>query len=197
MQYLKEDVKDKIIASALKEFSQKGFLGASIRDIAHNANVATGNVYRYFENKHDLFDFIIGPIYNKITDYILDIVRVSDSSVNAICQINSIKDKLLEIFKLHSTEFLILMDKSQDTRYENTKEELILQTDNIIKSKLFDCLVEKGFKIRDESMSYVLSSTLVEGICIILRNYEDVEKINFLVGQLIDILFDDIQNRLK
>ena len=45
MQYLKDEVKSRIISSALKEFHDKGFLDASMRRIAKEANVAIGNVY--------------------------------------------------------------------------------------------------------------------------------------------------------
>ncbi|MCX7667930.1 MAG: FGGY family carbohydrate kinase, partial [Atribacterota bacterium] len=48
---IKEEIKSAIISSALKEFYEKGFLDASMREIAKNSNVAIGNMYRYFKNK--------------------------------------------------------------------------------------------------------------------------------------------------
>ena len=38
MQYLKKDIKDRIIAAAIEEFKFNGYSNASIRNIANNAD---------------------------------------------------------------------------------------------------------------------------------------------------------------
>ena len=48
MQYLKKEIKDRILASAVDEFKEHGFANASIRNIANNAEISLGNIYRYF-----------------------------------------------------------------------------------------------------------------------------------------------------
>ena len=55
MQYLKTDVRNRILESAEEEFRQNGYLNASIRTIAENAGISLGNVYRYFSNKEALW----------------------------------------------------------------------------------------------------------------------------------------------
>ena len=37
MQYLKKEIKDRILASAVDEFKEHGFANASLRNIANNA----------------------------------------------------------------------------------------------------------------------------------------------------------------
>lgn len=197
MQYLKDDVKNRILVSALNEFSEKGFAGASIRTIASNADIATGNLYRYFKNKVDLFDCIIDPLYNKIIDYISNIKDCPPCNPNPVLALNNVKDSLVDIFKVYSKEFIILMDKSHGTKYENIRQELIEHVNNIIKDTLFPILKGKGTKITDDAIAFVLSSTLVEGICVIIRNYTDIVKIDYLIGQLIIINFKDIKSKLQ
>ena len=54
-QLLKDHIRDALIDAALEEFAKSGFTGASIASIAKHAGVSTGNVYRYFANKSELF----------------------------------------------------------------------------------------------------------------------------------------------
>lgn len=51
----------KIQQAALEEFSDKGFLGASLRQIVKNAGVTTGAFYGYFSSKEALFASIVEP----------------------------------------------------------------------------------------------------------------------------------------
>jgi TetR/AcrR family fatty acid metabolism transcriptional regulator len=50
----KGDKRERILASALKVFAQKGFFGAKVSDVAEAAGVAVGTIYLYFKSKDDL-----------------------------------------------------------------------------------------------------------------------------------------------
>lgn len=52
---------EKIQQAALAEFLDKGFLGASLRQIVKNAGVTTGAFYGYFSCKEALFASIVEP----------------------------------------------------------------------------------------------------------------------------------------
>ncbi len=56
--------RDRIISSALKLFSRKGFRGTTIKDIAQDVGLTEGAIYRHFESKEDLIE--------KITEMIVD-----------------------------------------------------------------------------------------------------------------------------
>jgi AcrR family transcriptional regulator len=51
--------KEQILDAALAVFSRKGFGEATIPDIAHEAGVAVGTIYTYYQSKHDLLVSII------------------------------------------------------------------------------------------------------------------------------------------
>lgn len=55
------DTLEKIQRAALDEFSEKGFLGASLRQIVKHAGVTTGAFYGYFSSKEALFASIVEP----------------------------------------------------------------------------------------------------------------------------------------
>ena len=52
---------EKIQEAALSEFLDKGFLGASLRQIVKNAGVTTGAFYGYFSSKEALFNALVEP----------------------------------------------------------------------------------------------------------------------------------------
>lgn len=52
---------ENIQKAALAEFLEKGFLGASLRQIVKNAGVTTGAFYGYFSSKEALFSAIVEP----------------------------------------------------------------------------------------------------------------------------------------
>lgn len=50
---------DLIILTAEKLFSERGYNITSIRDIAQEAKIAVGTIYRYFENKYTLYSYVL------------------------------------------------------------------------------------------------------------------------------------------
>ena len=52
---------ERIKQAALEEFSEKGFQGASLRQIVKQAGVTTGAFYGYFSSKEALFASIVEP----------------------------------------------------------------------------------------------------------------------------------------
>ncbi|MCL4537010.1 MAG: TetR/AcrR family transcriptional regulator [Nitrospirae bacterium] len=51
--------KDKILETALKLFSQKGYLGATTKEIAKEAGIAEVTLFRHFPSKENLFEEVI------------------------------------------------------------------------------------------------------------------------------------------
>lgn len=62
IQVAKEEIRRKIIASAEDEFSSKGFASASVRNIASNADISAGNLYKYYSGKEKLFLSLVLPV---------------------------------------------------------------------------------------------------------------------------------------
>lgn len=54
-----QPTRDKILAAALTLFSQKGYLGATTRQIAREAGVAEVTLFRHFGSKEKLFEEVI------------------------------------------------------------------------------------------------------------------------------------------
>lgn len=59
---LSEHKKAKIFAAAIEEFSTRRFSDASINQIVKNAGISRGSFYQYFDDKEDLYLYMIDEI---------------------------------------------------------------------------------------------------------------------------------------
>lgn len=71
---LPEDKKNKILKAANKEFERVPIEQVSIKNIVESAEIARGSFYQYFEDKEDLFQYIMsakmGNMQNKLIEMI-------------------------------------------------------------------------------------------------------------------------------
>ncbi|NLY51524.1 MAG: TetR/AcrR family transcriptional regulator, partial [Firmicutes bacterium] len=67
---LPEDKRQRIIDAAIDEFAHRSFHDARITAIVDAAGIAKGSFYQYFEDKKDLFKYIIGLIAERKIEYI-------------------------------------------------------------------------------------------------------------------------------
>lgn len=57
-----KETKERLLASAKQEFMEKGYQGASLRNICKNAGVTTGALYFFFKDKEELFASLVQPV---------------------------------------------------------------------------------------------------------------------------------------
>lgn len=55
-----------ILEAAFDVFAEKGFREAQIADIAKYLGIGHGTVYRYFENKHQIFDRVVQLVIERV-----------------------------------------------------------------------------------------------------------------------------------
>lgn len=177
---LQQDKQNKIIAVSKKEFSEHNFYGASINRIIKEAGISRGSFYQYFENKEDLFIYILDEYKYRMLESFS----------------KNIKEKKYDIF-----EFLLLVYDfiTVDTINSDDKEFIItttlnmdiklanhlfafLKIDNSLKYKeYFNKLVDiTNLKINsiEELMplNSMLMSILMNQIAIFFSNVYDEEK---------------------
>lgn len=69
MQIQKDEIRNRILAVASREFINNGVKRTSIKTIASKANVAVGNVYNYYKGKDDLLRAVLAPLFTAFKDY--------------------------------------------------------------------------------------------------------------------------------
>jgi AcrR family transcriptional regulator len=84
----KQQTRAKVLAAARKLFSEHGYQGATIRDIASTAGMSTGAVFANFNDKSDLFRDIVAT----------DTEKLAAEMREAAGKAKAIEDILLKIF---------------------------------------------------------------------------------------------------
>jgi Transcriptional regulator len=202
MQYLKDEIKENIVRAALLEFKEKGYYGASMRNIAHTAGITSGNIYRYFVSKEALFDTIMDPVYQKVLrlgiqfeDGVVQ-YKINYQNFDSMQLIQELYNDILEAFSQYGTEFLILLDKSEGTKYQGVKEQVKALSYKILREVFIPELKKQGKSIKDEFILHVIACALVDGIGDILNNCSDGERVRNLVESFIKVLLHKISQRI-
>jgi AcrR family transcriptional regulator len=84
----KQQTRLKVLTAARRLFSEAGYEGATIRDIAAAAGMSTGAVFANFSDKSDLFREIM----------LTDMADLADAMREAASQGKSVEDALLKMF---------------------------------------------------------------------------------------------------
>ena len=63
---LPDEKKNRILSSAAREFTERGYEKSSINRILEEAKIPKGSFYQYFDDKSDLFYLSIRSVYEKI-----------------------------------------------------------------------------------------------------------------------------------
>jgi AcrR family transcriptional regulator len=74
---LPEDKRKKIIDYALEEFARFDYKTASLSRVVEKAGIAKGSMYQYFENKRDLYMYLIDFIANEKLEHISKVIAPS------------------------------------------------------------------------------------------------------------------------
>ena len=133
VQVLKEETAMRILDAARDAFFSDGYKGATMRGIATMAGIPVGLVYSYYDSKLTLFEKVISPVNMMLGTLLNEDGRTTPRGKQSL--FNEVSE-LLEIFKTHRKEFLILSDKSAGTPYENFKQEIIEKITSHIKAGL-------------------------------------------------------------
>lgn len=81
-----------IIDAAFDVFSRKGFTAATTHEIAKEAGIAVGTIYKYFQNKRDLLVAVVTDI--AITEPFLQILKKHEDTDDATFLRSIIADRL-------------------------------------------------------------------------------------------------------
>ena len=173
---------------AFAEFEKEGFYKANMLRIATRAKVPIGNLYRYFNGKSVLFEALVGEAAAAIPDFVKISYRQNAEGIEDEGKSEQIRNGILAIFERYGREFMLLLDRSQGSKYA--------EFGTALRKEICD-LWKKAFSRgkEDELMIEILAEGFIGGSLKIFRLAE-VSKRAALVDRLMKFYFQNIKDRL-
>jgi AcrR family transcriptional regulator len=124
-QRLKTDVRDRILAAAARTFAERGYLQATVADIARSADIAPSNIYKYYENKQALFDAVVTPadaarLFRLLRARLREFDTL-DGWSNAHAADSAHAQALLDFWVEKRLAVLILLNGADGTRFDSVR----------------------------------------------------------------------------
>ena len=126
-----EGVAERIVDAAKREFLDKGYVEASLRTIAAEADTSTNSIYVRFGDKEGLFSAIVEPVLNGMTERFIRIqekfhlMTPEEQAERMPKYADGGTSELIDYMYEHLEEFRLLLDASYGTRFHNFVDELV------------------------------------------------------------------------
>ncbi len=162
---------EKIQQIAIAEFLDKGFRGASLRQIVRNAGVTTGAFYGYFSCKEALFASIVEPhakaLMNRFVDAQLSFSALPSSEKPQHVGVESGEyiDWMVDYVYEHKDPVKILFSCAEGTSYDNFIHNMV-EIEEEATLNYLDILRQMGKDIPtlDKSLCHIIASTMFDSI---------------------------------
>lgn len=192
MQYQKEEVRNRILKAALKEFSSLGYYRARMLQISKRSKVPIGNLYKYFPSKESLFEALVDKAANQaqvMVDFFLYRHVVDQDLKEHTEELKYVSYAVSKYIKEYKVELLMILEKSFGSNYEGFYNIII---------KRIAAFLPVTKKNPASLVAEVLAKGLVEGLIIIAKKCPDEEMYTQISSLLLfyfaSLSLDYIQN---
>ena len=153
--------KEKILCTALELFSQRGYDGVSVRDIARAVGIRESSIYNHFKSKQAIFDGIVEFFYQRSEDYFrqsaLPFDEGDDTSVYQGIGIDCLQELIERTFRFFFDDAwnvqlrrLLLVSQYADTRCRDLFRQLYRDKCVQVQASVFSALMDAGDLRRED-----------------------------------------------
>lgn len=127
----KQPTLDRIMAEGKKEFLDKGFKDASLRNIVKSAGVTTGAFYGYFPDKQSLFQALVKPAVTGFTEQFIAVHKAFEQLPRdikirvAYDDSSNYQKELITYIYDHFDTFKLLISCAEGTAYADFINSLV------------------------------------------------------------------------
>lgn len=126
-----KETKARLLASAKKEFMEKGYMQASLRNICRNAGVTTGALYFFFQDKEDLFASLVEEPLQKLYEVMNHHYAEEQAQADSGCQTEDFsKDteaakQVIHYMYQYYDEIQLIITRAQGSRFEQCVDQFV------------------------------------------------------------------------
>lgn len=169
MQKLKDDIKQKIIEVGKKRFKKEGYENTSMKDIALDVGISTGNIYRYFLTKKHLLNEILKEVEEKVSKFVSDIPsNYQDIDSNLIFE--GLIELTLKLAEENKDTLKVMLNSETERQFTDFKEQILDMFTNKLAS-IVKSITDKE-KV-DITLCNAISRAQFEGFTYIVKNNVD------------------------
>lgn len=167
-----------IFGSAIKIFSEFGYRGATMDEIASNAGLVKGTLYYHFKSKEEIFNFIVKEGLQILQYQVAEIQNMNIDPIEKLVNICKIQlaflYKYTDFFKIVMSQLWGTEDRQNELRQKI--RDYINEIEINIKAAMENKLIEKGDAelIAFEFFGSLCSSAIYESIHIEKINLENI-----------------------
>ncbi len=128
-QRLKPEVRARIVDAATDQFALEGYAGATVASISRRAGLSTGNVYRYFGGKSELFAAVVDDAF---ADQFTALLEARVGALTALDDLRALdpaavarQGELLAFWIAHRRRVVILLDRCAGTAHAEFGERFV------------------------------------------------------------------------
>ncbi len=195
---------ERILEAALNLFSEKGYSGASTSEIAKEANVAEGTIFRYFPQKKDMLLGVVSKLVDAVSDQMVmtPLEKIYEENKNAPPEVllKALLMDRVELFNKVGEHVKVIL-----TEMQYHEEVLEIFVNKILKKilvyveKVYGDFVGRGY-FRDDIPPFTVFRTLVAGVAgmVVQRKLvPDVTREGLELETEVDMIIDIFMNGMK
>lgn len=190
-----ENTKAKLLEAAELEFVQRGYQKASLRSICKRADVTTGALYFFFDDKNDLFKQVVSPI----TDTILVIMKQHHETERTFIYQGVLEDEdenyrvaqqIIDLYYTHEATWQIILNNREHPYISAFFDTLTEMLGNQTKYLLESLKISHDDPLFNECTIHWFSHLQLDSILLILSHPMTIDEakhqlkimVNFLRG---------------
>ncbi|UCH78953.1 MAG: TetR/AcrR family transcriptional regulator [Candidatus Coatesbacteria bacterium] len=188
--------RQEILEAARAVFSARGYEGATLDEVAREAEFAKGTLYSYFDSKADLFAALVEREFEHVTERVKEVLAGESEPVRGVRAVIRV---LLEFFESRSDFFraaMALRDTGQREEVERIRATVKKKVDelgDIIGARLADGIRDGHFKEYDARFLGFLLLGIVHNYSVCAIKHGGDESLVSGADMLCDIYLDGVR----
>ena len=162
---------ERIQEAAMTEFLDKGFLGASLRQIVKNAGVTTGAFYGYFSSKEALFNALVEPhaaaLMGRFMEAQTSFAELPEQEQPEHMGLESSQcvHWMVDYICQHREPVKLLLTRSEGTSYEHFVHNMVeVEVEYTLQYMEVLRRLGKDIPVLDKSLCHIIASGMFSGL---------------------------------